>query len=306
MFMAGLEIDLSFLRHKGKDSVKVGVIAYIIPFLVIGGVADIVLELTTMQSLLFAIGLSASSVGIVYPVLRKAGILGPRRKLILSAVMITEFLSLTLLGIFFSTISVTVIVVLLFVVMVWLGWGYMHKRYKFLSDSTTENVAIKVILAVLLVSEFLASSSGLDVILIVFVMGVLLAKYVDEHKTLKEEIEAIGFGFLTPIFFFVIGYEISIVEFGQSFGTIMIFLTLSFLATYLATYIFSKKYFPKRAHIMGILFNAPMSIGIVTATIGLERGIIDHQLYLVLLGTVLLSSMIAVIFGKYPQKKPTA
>lgn len=210
-------------------------------------------------------------------------------------------MSLLILAIGYSDINLTVIIVVGFILGVWLGYDFLHTRYKLFSDRTIEKVAIKFVLAILLIAEFLASSTGLDVILIVFILGILLAKYVDEHTTLKHEIETIGFGFLTPIFFFVTGYGISIKQLGSEIGYIAIILLVSFIATYLSTYLFAKKHFSKRAHIMGLLFNAPMSIGIVTATIGYDRGIVDDRLYSILIGAVLISSLVAIILGKYPK-----
>ena len=303
MFMAGLEIDMHFFRSKGKQSIKLGAQAYGLPFIVIMVLVLVIFNLSLYQSLLFAIALSASSVGIVYAIMRKKGILGPRRKLILSGVMVTEFLSMTLLGIFYSEITWVVFVVIAFIFFVRFAYGYIQKNYNVFTDATAENLAIKVILAVLLVAEFLANGSGVDVILIVFVLGMLLASYVDEHETLKKEIEVIGFGFLTPIFFFVTGFGISVSAFGAVFGRVVILVIISFVATYLATYFSARKLFPKRAKIMAVLFNAPMSIGIVAATIGLEKEVLNPEQYVLLLGAVLISSLLAVLFGRYPEDK---
>ncbi|MDP3970188.1 MAG: cation:proton antiporter [bacterium] len=303
MFMAGLEIDLSFLKQKGKESIKIGIISYTIPFAVIGLAVYILFDLSFQQTILFSLALSTSSVGIIYTILRRKGILGPRRKLILSSIMVTEFISMVILGLYYSDITWTVLAVLFFIILATLGYGYLQKSYHPFQESTTENISIKFILAILLIAEFLASGSGVDVILIVFILGMLLAKYVEDHATLKNEIEAISFGFLTPIFFFATGFGISLTEFGGVFWQVAALVTISFSITFIVTYLVAKKNFQKRARITAILFNAPMSIGIVAATIGIEKGIIDHQQYLILLGTVVISSLIAILLGRYPEDK---
>lgn len=306
MFIAGLEIDLSFLRKNGRQSIVVGLWGYVIPFFIVGLVAFYLFDLNSMQSLLFALGLSASSVGIIYTVLRQKGILGPRRKLILAAIMVTEFLSMALLGIFFSDLTWVIGIVIVFIFVVRYGFRFFQTRYHLFTAETTEKMAIKVVLAVLLIAEFLARGSGVDVILIVFALGILLAKYVEEHQFLKKEIEVISFGFLTPIFFFVTGFNISFVEIGAVFNQIIILVAVSFIATFVATYFAARKYFPRRAKIVALLFNSPMSIGIVAATIGLEKNVLDYQQYLMLLGAVLISSFIAIAIGRYPNDQSVA
>ena len=300
MFMAGLEVDFRFLNEKAKESVSVGVVSYLVPLVVITVSVFLIFQLDWYQSFLFGIALATSSIGIIYPILRKKGPLGPRRKMILSAVMVMDFLSMILLGIFYSDVSWKVVLVLIFVVVVGLVLPKIKKLASFFSESSHDSMAIKMILALLIISQFMAGVSGLDVILIVFVLGMFLADFVRTHESLKEEIETIGFGFLTPIFFFTVGMSISVTELFHAGWKLVLLLGISFVATYIVTYLIAKKHFPRRAHVMAVLFNAPLTVGIVIATVGHDTGVIDDVSYGVLVGTVVISSFIAAFFGRYP------
>lgn len=120
------------------------------------------------------------------------------------------------------------------------------------------------------------------------------------HPTLHKEVESVGFGFLTPIFFFTVGLSLEFTDLLNMGWQIIALVAVSFSATFAATYLIAKKHFPSRARIIAVIFNAPMSVGIVVASIGLERGVLTPQLYTLLVGAVILSSFIAAVFGQYP------
>ncbi|PIW37354.1 MAG: hypothetical protein COW24_00590 [Candidatus Kerfeldbacteria bacterium CG15_BIG_FIL_POST_REV_8_21_14_020_45_12] len=303
MFMAGLEVDIRFLRHKLRESLTVGLIAYSIPFAIIYLLSRYVFGFEWNQSILFALALCTSSAGIVYPVLKQKGPLGPRRKMILSSVMVMEFISMSLLGILYSDISISVLLIVLFIPLVGLVLPKIQNRFHIFLGASQENLAIKLILVLLLVSELLSSTSGVDVILIVFVLGMVMADFVASHETLKKEIETIGFGLLTPIFFFTVGMSISVVQLITNAWEVFVFVSISFIATFTVTYLIAKKHFPSRARIIAILFNAPLSVGIVVATVGRDKSILSTEQYGILIGSVVLMSFIAAVFGQYPASK---
>ena len=306
MFLAGLEVDLQFIREKGKAGITIGVVAFFASLGVMLASGLLLFNLTSEQALLFAIGLSECSVGIVYPVLRKKGALGPRRKIILSAAMVMELLAIITLTIFFASVSWNAVFIVLFILALYKLFPWLQHRYHLLKRPSEESIAIKFILAMLLISSFLASSSGIDAIVVVFILGMILAHYVDEHETLQKEIETISFGFLTPIFFVSAGMGITLAQFFGNIFTIVALFSITLLTTYLAIFLTARTLLPKRAHTVSVLLNAPMAIGIITATIGLEQGIINSELYSILLGAVLLSSFVAVVFGRYPEDLPIA
>lgn len=300
LFIAGLEVDVTFLKNKAKDGIILGLITFFVAFGSTLGISYWLFDLNWLQAAVFAVGLSECSTGIVYATLRKKGDLGPRRKIILSAATMMELCGIAFLTIFFVKLNWTIVIVVLFLLLIRFGLPKIKNTFGLFTDRTVEKLAIKTILATLLAALFLATSSGVDVILIVFVLGVLLAKFVNEHKTLKQEIEAISFGFLTPFFFLSIGFSVSIVKFVEFLPGILSLAASTFIITFLVSYSIAKKYIPKRARAVGFLLNAPMSVGFVAATLAFEKGVLDNRLYLILIGAVLLSSFVGIVFARYP------
>lgn len=300
MFLAGLEVDLKFFKEKAKESLTVGLISYFVPFVVLFFATQWLFDITVMQALLFSIGLCEVSAGMLFPILRRKGPLGPRRRMILSAGMIMEFLSIFLLGVIYTEVNWVVIIAITFIIALRIIIPRLQDRFKFLREYTVESSMLKLILALLLISQFLAEASGIDVVLVAFAMGMVLADVVRAHPTVHKEVESIGFGFLTPIFFFTVGLSLNLLDLWNNGLEIILLVAVSFTATYAATYVIAKKHFPSRARVIAVIFNAPMSVGIVVATIGYEREVLDTQLYTLLVGAVVLSSFIAAVFGKYP------
>lgn len=302
MFIAGLEVDFTFIREKGKQGVKLGFVTFVLSFCVLMVFSIFVLQLTPLQSFVVAVALSECSAGMVYPVLRQKGRLGPRRKIILSAVMIMEFMGIALISVAFAHVSWHSIIALIFLIAVWKLYPLARKKYRSIASRSSDTIALKVILAILLAASFLASTTGIDAVLLVFILGMLLAHYVGDHRKLRTQIETISFGFLTPIFFFAVGFDIAISRLFSEFPTILLLSAVAFVTTFIISYIPAKKFLPKRAVQTGFLLNAPMSVGIIAATIGLDRGAISHELYITILGAVILSSFVALVFTRYPQQ----
>ena len=302
MFLAGLEVDLKFFKEKAKESLTVGLISYFVPFVVLFFATQWLFDVTVMQALLFSIGLCEVSAGMLFPILRRKGPMGPRRRMILSAGMIMEFMSIMLLGIIYTEVNWVVILAIVFIIGLRIAIPHLQKHFTFFREYTVESSMLKLILALLLISQFLAEASGIDVVLVAFAIGMVLADVVRAHPTVHKEVESIGFGFLTPIFFFTVGLSLELLEIWRNGVEILFLVGVSFTATYAATYIIAKKHFPSRARVIAVIFNAPMSVGIVVATIGFERGVLDTQLYTLLVGAVVLSSFIAAVFGKYPEQ----
>ncbi len=298
MFMAGLEVDLQFIRNKGRQGITIGLTGFLVTFLVMSAIGLLWFQWDMAMTLLMAIGLSSCSAGMVYAALRKKGELGERRKIILSASMVMEFLGLILLSTLFTSVSWVAVIVVAFIILVRLAWPILQRQFAFLTQDN--DIAIKAILAVLLTSSLLASTSGLDVILIVFVLGIFLSRYVEEHKDLKKQIETIGFGFLTPIFFVSVGFDIDLIELLTELPLILLLVALSFALTFIGVYVPARRLVPKRARSIAILLNTPMSVGIVAAAVGRDQGILSQEYYIALIGAVILSSFIGMAFNRYP------
>lgn len=300
MFMTGVEVELSFLKHKAQDGIKIGLRTFAVTFIATVLITRFGFGYEWLPSLLFATGLSECSAGMVYSVLRRKGELGPRRRIILAASVVMEMLGIIGLTILLSDVSWIMGLLVLFIVVMRYVIPAIQKRYNIVYSATTDKLATKTIIAAVLIAAFLAHESGVDAVIAVFVLGVLLSGYTHKYPTLRKELEAISFGFLTPFFFFALGFSISLPAAIAVLPSIVILTAATFTITFLVSYFSARSRIPKRARAIGFLLNAPLAVGFVAATLGFEQGTLNEQQYLVLVGTVLLSSFIGVAFARYP------
>ena len=224
LFLAGLEIDTRRLR--GRVLVLAGA-GYLIT-LVLGGLAGVGFHTAGWvgQPLLLAIALSATSLGLVVPVLKDAGIVdGAVGQTAIAAASVADFAAIVLLSLFFSTSGGTTGAKIVFLVAfaavvaatgVTVAAAGRSRRLGDvlirLQDSTAE---IRVRFAVVLLVAFtaLAERFGLESILGAFLAGAVVAmvdRDATSHPHFRTKLEAIGYGFLVPVFFIASGVRLDL------------------------------------------------------------------------------------------------
>jgi Kef-type K+ transport system membrane component KefB len=216
LFLAGLEIELERFRGQFLRMSVVGLLVSFSLALVIAFGLD---GAGLVETPLFvAIVFLATSLGLVVPVLKDAGETASTfGQLTIASASITDFAAVILLSLFYSQEAVGAGVKLLlvggFVLLVAaLGLaaagagrlGPLSASLLRLQDTTAE-IRVRGAVLLLLAILVLAKSFGLEVILGAFIAGALL-KLVDRdvmmtHPNFHLKLEAIGFGFLIPVFF---------------------------------------------------------------------------------------------------------
>ena len=223
LFLAGLEIDVHRLRGR---LLRFAVFGYLVSLVLgYGAGASFTAAGWVSQPLLLAIALSATSLGLVVPVLKDAGqVDSDVGQSALAAASIADFAAIVLLSLFFSSGGSTgskVVVLGAFaglVVVTGLAVSGAARSMRLgqvllrLQDTTAE---IRVRFAVLLLVAFtaLAERFGLESILGAFLAGAIVG-LVDRdsasHPNFRTKLEAIGYGFLVPVFFVSSGVKLDL------------------------------------------------------------------------------------------------
>ena len=216
LFLAGLEIDFGRLRGQ---LVRVAAVAFALT-LAFAAIAGYTLRAFGLvrSPLLAAVVLTATSVGLVFPVLQESGRLGSSfGELVIISASIGEFAAVTLLSLFFSQDSTGAGTRLFLFAVFVAGVGVVafaltrrSKRMRFgqvllrLQDAT-EQIRVRGALLILGLFIVLASHLGIEAILGAFVAGALVGSIdrdgATTHPEFRVKLEAIGYGFLIPVFF---------------------------------------------------------------------------------------------------------
>jgi len=216
-FMAGYEID--FARLSGAP-LRLGVFGWL-GSLVLGLGVGLVLLLANfaVSSLLVGLALTTTALGTLLPMLRDRGLMDTKFGSHLTAAGAA--------GEFGPVVAVTVLLgaaspaieALLLVLFVFLAIGVallaarpqpprvMETLQRHLGTST--QLPVRIVLLLISGLVLVASSLSLEVLLGAFAAGLIvrIAFTEDQSEAMQPRLEAIGFGFLIPVFFVVSGMQ---------------------------------------------------------------------------------------------------
>lgn len=224
LFLAGLEIDLMRLRGRSLAVAAGGYVLTLVLGLAVGGGLHALGWV--QQPLLIAVALSATSLGLVVPVLKDAGqgtsVVGQTA---IAAATVADFAAIVVLSLFFSTsggsTGAKLVLLLAFVALiaitafVLLRAGHSMRVGDLLARLQDTTAEIRVRLAVVLLVAFvaLATHFGLESILGAFLAGAVVS-LVDRdssaHPNFRIKLEAIGYGFVVPVFFVSSGVRLDL------------------------------------------------------------------------------------------------
>jgi Kef-type K+ transport system membrane component KefB len=310
LFLAGIEIEFDRLRGSVLRATAIG-------FVVSFGVA-IVLGLILQgaglvkQPIFLAVLLSATSLGVLVPVLKDSGQINSTfGQLIIAAGSIADFGAVILLSLLFSkestsTTSKVLLLVGLFVVAVLIGLavaGIEHSArvravLKRLQD-TTAQIRVRAAFVLLIGFVALADKFGLEVILGAFIGGAVLT-LIDRdremtHPLFRRKLEAIGFGVFIPIFFVTSGvkYDLTaLTSSGSTIARVPIFLAAILIARGLPALLYARLIPRRQVVIAGLMQGTTLPFIVAGTAIGQELGLISAGSSAALIAAGLLSVLI--------------
>ena len=225
LFLAGQDIEPS---HFHDPVFRVTGLSYLISLALAFPVAFALKAISSGADLrLLALSLTASSLGILVPMMRDAGeIESDFGQLVVMAGSVGKFGSLLLLTVMFSADSRSTSEQIAYVVALGaaalivggtiLGlWrsGWLGRVFTALDD-TASQLRVRGALVLLLVFAGLSHRFGVDALLGAFIAGIVLRLADRDERPNREvfqaKLDAIGFGFLIPVFFVVTGVDYNV------------------------------------------------------------------------------------------------
>jgi len=294
LFLAGLELDPSALRGAVG---RLAVVSFALSFGLALAVGLVLYAADVVRSPVFlAIVLSATSLGVVVPVLKDAGLAAaPLGQLVIAAASVADVATIVLLSLLFSgeSGSITAQALLLgglglMAAVVVLGaalaghWARFSAALLRLQDSTAQ---IRVRGAFLLLVGFaaLAQQLGLEVILGAFIAGMLLT-IVDQdramtHPDFRRKLEAVGYGVLIPIFFVTSGLRFdldALAADASALAKVPLFVAALLVARAVPAVLY-RRVLPERSDIAaaGLLQATSLPFIVAATAIGLELGLLS-------------------------------
>jgi Kef-type K+ transport system membrane component KefB len=310
LLLAGLEIEFDQLRGRVLGAASAGfavsfAIALVVAFSLhaAGGEGS---------PLLIAVILSATSLAVVLPLLKDAGLLSsPFGQVVIAGSSIADLATIVLLSVLFSADSGGIgsklalfgafLVLCLVAAAVIRGGGSLQRVSGVLErlQDTTAQIRVRGAFVLLLAFSVFAQRFGLEAILGTFVAGAVL-NLADRdramtHSHFRVKLEEAGFGFFIPVFFVSSGIRLDVDALVSSSSTLVkvpVFLAALYLIRGLPALLYRPLLGGRLALAAGLLQATTLSFVLIASQIGQELGLLGSATVAALTAAALVSVLI--------------
>jgi Kef-type K+ transport system membrane component KefB len=309
IFLAGFEIDPKRVRGSTLGLAVGGWLISLALALSIG--AFLLLEGLVLSGLLVGLALTSTALGTLLPIMRDAGHLDSKFGSAMLAVgAVGEFGPVLVLAIMLSTdnpavaTALLVAFVVIAAVVLRLAVGrHPHWLTRIMRGSlrTSAQLSVRLVVLLLGVLVLIANELGLDILLGAFTAGLVarmfLIKEADDEQSdvIESKLEAIGFGFLIPVFFVVSGIQFdldALVSSPIALLRLPIFLLLFLFVRGVPALLFRRKLDRSELLPLGVLSATALPLVVVITHLGLDRGDMRPENAAALVGAGMISVLI--------------
>ena len=304
MFTAGLDTQFSVLKKSGRNVVYFAGLNLVIPFIT-GFFVGIYLGLSPLSSLILGTCFSSSSVGLIVPMLRELDIESNIKSTVVSAIFLEDVISLIILAFLLNAIvpvspiplAIFPVVLLIFVLIVLYLIPILQEWLFYFGPKKDAFAAgLRAVFITLALVAFMAELIGVHAMVGGFLAGLTLSDMLKKRKQLEENIVAVSYGFLIPVFLLSLGMTTNMTAIfapGDLLSTGLIILSLivsKSVSGFLGGRIVG---FPSKTSLgMGIMTIAQMSTTLATASLAFQYGLLTES---ILAGLVLLSIVTIIL-----------
>jgi Kef-type K+ transport system membrane component KefB len=327
LFTVGLELDVRALRG---TALRLSVVGYAVSLALGTGVGLLTAAAGWVSSpLLVALALSATSLGLVIPVLRDSGhVESTTARLTVAAATFADVAAILLLTLLFSTeatrLGSRIVLLLTFIgVVAVVGAGVLvTERWEWLShvvlglQDTTAEIRVRGAVVLLLGFVVLAQRFGLEAILGALLAGAVIGavdRDTSSHPHFRTKVDAIGFGFLIPVFFVTSGIRLDVAGLTTDPGALArlpVFLIALLIVRGVPALLYRSYITGRQAAAAGLLQATSLPFLVTATMIGDELGVVSPVNAAALVGagvvSVLVFPPLALGLLRQPAPHPTA
>jgi len=300
-FLAGAEVDPRVLRSKFKESMSIGIVAFIFPFLGAFAYAYYILGWALQAAQIAGIALSTTSVAVVYAVMVETGLneseLG---KIILAACFINDLGTVVALGLLFANLN-TWMILFVGVTTVVLAFLPRFTRWFFkVYGNRVSQLEIKYLFFLLFLLGGLANAANSEAVLPAYLLGLGIAGFFIQEKKLLSRMRVMAFGFFTPFYFLKAGLFVSLPEVVAAAGVIGVALLVKVATKFIGVWPTTRffRFGPREGMYTTLLMSTGLTFGTISALFGLTHGIITRNQYTILVTVVILSAVIPTMIAQ--------
>lgn len=310
-FLAGMELEQRAVRGQSGRLAATGWFLS----LLVAGLAAIVMTATgkIQDTLGVAIALTSTALGTLLPILRDRGELNTRfGTFFMGAGAWGEFGPIIAISVLLGTKSSFVAILSLIafgvvaLVIATLPRRFAGDKVRAVMERghhTSSQTALRFTMLLLILLLALADSFGLDVVLGAFIGGIIVRRFSppSEESALSVRIEAIGFGFLIPLFFVVSGANLDIDSIVENPIPLIRFFIYIIVARGLVQFLLYRRAIPdarERAR-FSLLVATGLPIIVAVTSIEVEAGVMIPSNAAALVGAGALTVLVFPLLGNW-------
>jgi Kef-type K+ transport system membrane component KefB len=302
LFWVGLETKVSDLREVGRPAALAGVLGIVLPFAGGLGLGFAIGEAAGTAMFLGA-ALVATSAGITSAVLMELGVLHrPASRTIIGAAIVDDILAMILLavagGIAGSSLSaggvlLTAGLAVGFVAFFALGGTAVVRRRPGILQAPrfAESPLLPGVLLCLGLAA-LATELGLAAIIGALLAGMIVAETKEQHPV-EEEVAPL-YAFFPPFFFAYIGLQVDLgaLADGGTLALLALVTAVAVITKFAGAWLGARELGSREAAFVGVGMVPRGEVGIIVASIGQSTGVIDGQLFAVVVSMSVITTLI--------------
>ncbi|MCE4603068.1 MAG: cation:proton antiporter [Desulfurococcales archaeon] len=293
MFAAGLEIDTRIMSRYLVRSMAVGLTSFLAPMASTFTVLHYAMGYPVGDSLLASVGVSTTSVAVVYSIARRHGVLSSwRGQILLASAMATDV---------FSILAFTLMVLdpsplLAIYVAALLAVPPIASRLLDRLPPTAYEAEVRVIIAMVMAVTLFSEAVGVHGVLFSFLLGAALSG-ARVKRRVEERLGPLIFGFMAPVFFVNAGLHIAPVGLSRLKTVVSVLLLSSYPAKLLATGLALRAAAGIRGWRLPNVMAARLTVSTIIAYAGLKGGLMDPQLAAGVMASALLATLLSTLGG---------
>lgn len=299
-FLAGAELDPAVLRSRWKETMTIGLVAFVAPFLGCAAAAYYLLRWSLEASWLCGIALSTTSVAVVYAVMLEFGLNRTNYgKTVLAACFINDLATVLALGLMFAPFTYRTLIfvgvsIAVFAVLPWITPRFF-RRY----GGRPSELEAKFLLLCLFGLGALAAWADSEAVLPAYVMGMVLAGTVGKDHALVRRLRTLTFGLLTPFYFIRAGSFVSVPALIAAPLAFVLLLAAKMLTKFVGVYPLTRVFGSSRPDGLytTMLMSTGLTFGSISALFGLTHGIVTDAQYSFLIAAVIGSAVVPTLIA---------
>jgi Kef-type K+ transport system membrane component KefB len=300
-FLAGAEIEPSVVRKHWKQTLSIGFVSFLLPFLGAMAFARWAIGWDLRAAEIAGVALSTTSVAVVYAVMVESGLnetsLG---KIILAACFVTDLGTVLALGILFVHYNWYLLLFVLTMAVVLPIAPRLVRWVIRVTGGRVSEAETKFVLFIMFFLGGVADAGGSEPILPAYLVGMVLAGTFLRQRPLVARLRSMAFTVLTPFYFIRAGTYVVASVLVTGAGIIALLLGLKLATKYIGVRPLAGFFrMPKReATYTTLLMSTGLTFGTISALFGLTHGVINRGQYTILVTVVILSAFVPTLIAQ--------